>query len=79
MPELIDTHVHLDDRRLSSQLDQVLAFAAENNVTKMINIGHNRESVLLRCLWPVSIPISGRQWDFILILPRIWTRNACSC
>ncbi|HOC06598.1 MAG TPA: TatD family hydrolase [Bacillota bacterium] len=44
MPELIDTHVHLDDRRLSSQLDQVLAFAAENNVTKMINIGHNRES-----------------------------------
>lgn len=44
MPELIDTHVHLDDLRLYSQLEQVLDFAAINNVTKMINIGHNRES-----------------------------------
>ena len=44
MPELIDTHVHLDDARLIKDLDLILARAREKGVTKMINIGHDMES-----------------------------------
>lgn len=44
MPELIDTHVHLDDPRLKSRLADVLAFASQNKVGKMINIGHDLSS-----------------------------------
>lgn len=41
MPELIDTHVHLDDVRLASQLEDVLNFARAMGIARMINIGHN--------------------------------------
>lgn len=44
MSELIDTHVHLDDPRLREQLVQVLDFACQMKVGKMINIGHDLES-----------------------------------
>lgn len=46
MPQLIDTHVHLDDPRLRRNLPAVLALAAEMGVTRMINIGHSMESSL---------------------------------
>jgi|SRR5690554_517491 len=46
MPELIDTHVHLDNPRLSSDLEEVLSYAQEMGITKMINIGHNMDSSL---------------------------------
>lgn len=36
---MIDTHCHLTDPRLRSQLDAVLARAAANGVTRMITIG----------------------------------------
>lgn len=44
MPELIDTHVHLDDSRLLSQLDKVLDHAKQMNVVQMVNVGHNLKS-----------------------------------
>lgn len=46
MPELIDTHVHLDDSRLRQELGPVLELARKMKVTKMINIGHDMESSL---------------------------------
>lgn len=46
MPELIDTHVHLDDPRLRKELGPVLDLAYNLKVTKMINIGHDIESSL---------------------------------
>src|SRR5260221_1287136 len=36
---MIDTHCHLTDPRLQSQLDDVLARAAANGVTRMVTIG----------------------------------------
>src|SRR6185437_12052363 len=36
---MIDSHCHLTDPRLESQLDDVLARAAANGVTRMITIG----------------------------------------
>lgn len=50
MPELIDTHVHLDDPRLLGDLEQVLAFARQMKVSKMINIGHDLESSIASAL-----------------------------
>jgi len=44
MPELIDTHVHLDDPRLAENLAEVQAYSKKVGVTRMINIGHNMES-----------------------------------
>lgn len=44
MPELIDTHVHLDDPRLLGDIDGVLDYARSVGVKKMINIGHDMES-----------------------------------
>jgi len=41
VPFLIDTHVHLDHPRLAGIFGEVLKLARQNNVLKMINIGHN--------------------------------------
>ena len=38
---MIDSHCHLTDPRLRSQLDDVLRRAADNNVNRMITIGTN--------------------------------------
>ena len=40
---MIDSHCHLTDARLESQLDSVLARAAANGVTRMITIGTDLE------------------------------------
>jgi len=42
--ELVDTHVHLDDARLSSNIGKILAYARSKGVTRLINIGHDMES-----------------------------------
>ncbi|MFW6161670.1 MAG: TatD family hydrolase [Planctomycetota bacterium] len=39
VPELIDTHAHLDDRKLARRLDDVLARAREAGVVAVVNIG----------------------------------------
>ncbi len=44
MPYLIDTHVHLDHPRLAGIMDEVLDFANQNNVTGMVNVGHDLNS-----------------------------------
>ena len=44
MPELIDTHVHLDDPRLATNLETILAYAKLMQVTKVVNVGHDYQS-----------------------------------
>lgn len=44
MPELIDTHVHLDDPRLAANLEEILTYAKLMQVTKVVNIGHDYQS-----------------------------------
>lgn len=46
MPELVDTHVHLDHPRLRPCLAEVLSLARQMGVGKMINVGHDLESSL---------------------------------
>jgi TatD DNase family protein len=55
MPELIDTHVHLDHPKLWGDLEQVISYAQTKKVTQMINIGHDmassRASLALASQW----------------------------
>jgi len=41
MPDLIDTHCHLDGEEFASDLDLVLKRAAQSGVTRWINVGYS--------------------------------------
>ncbi|MEK5257688.1 TatD family hydrolase [Paenibacillus sp. FSL L8-0663] len=43
--ELFDTHTHLDAPQFDEDREEVIARAVESGVTRMINIGFNRETI----------------------------------
>lgn len=55
---LTDTHTHLNARQFDADRDEVIRRARENGVTRIINIGFNRETI------PTSIELTER-YDFI--------------
>jgi len=55
---LIDTHAHLDDDKFTADQAEVIARARESGITKIINIGYNRETIL------TTIELT-KQYDFI--------------
>lgn len=55
---LTDTHTHLNARQFDADRDEVIRRARENGVTRIINIGFNRETI------PTSIELTERH-DFI--------------
>lgn len=42
---IFDTHTHLDNEAFDEDRDQVIARAVEEGVTRMVNIGFNRETI----------------------------------
>jgi len=55
---LIDTHTHLDSPKFDDDREEVIARALEQGVTKLINIGFNRETI------PTTMKLA-ETYDFI--------------
>lgn len=55
---LFDTHTHLDSSNFDEDRDQVIARAVEQGVTRMVNIGFNRETI------PTTMALAEK-YDFI--------------
>lgn len=55
---LFDTHTHLDAQQFDEDRDAVIAHALEQGVTRMVNIGFNRETI------PSTMELA-EQYDFI--------------
>ncbi|WP_018753514.1 TatD family hydrolase [Paenibacillus sanguinis] len=55
---LFDTHTHLDAAQFDEDREEVIARAVEQGVTRMINIGFNRETI------PTTIQLA-ESYDFI--------------
>jgi len=56
--KLFDTHAHLNAEQFLEDQDEVIQRAKENGVTKIVNIGFNRETI------PTSIELAEK-YDFI--------------
>lgn len=52
--QLIDTHVHLDEEQLASDLDMVIAASSAAGVTRWINVGFNEER------WATTLALAER-------------------
>lgn len=55
---LTDTHTHLNSRQFDEDRQQVIERAVENGISRIINVGFNRETI------PTSIELAER-YDFI--------------
>ncbi|MBO8172663.1 MAG: TatD family hydrolase [Bacillaceae bacterium] len=55
---LFDTHAHLNDEKFDEDRDEVIRRARENGVTRIMNIGYNRETI------PTCLELAEK-YDFI--------------
>lgn len=55
---LTDTHAHLNDEKFDEDREAVIARAVEQGVTRIVNVGFNRETI------PTSLKLA-EQYDFI--------------
>ncbi|GIP36319.1 TatD family hydrolase [Paenibacillus sp. J2TS4] len=55
---LTDTHAHLNSENFDEDRDQVIARAVEHGVTRIVNVGFNRETI------PASLALAEK-YDFI--------------